>query len=259
MNVVVCVKQIPDPADPGALDADHTLKRDGKLILDESDSYGVEMALQLADKAGGGEVTLVSMAPNGEVSGLRTALAMGAAKAILISDDALAGAGALDTAKVLAAAIGRVEGADLILAATESSDGYTGTVPEQIAAILDLPSITFAKEVEIADGTVKVRRQTEAGFDECESPLPAVVSVTAGVVEPRYPSFKGIMAAKSKPVDTLTVADLGIDAGIVGWAGAGQEIVDVAAAPERGSGEIIEDDGEGYLRIVEFLDGLKVL
>ncbi len=259
MNVVVCVKQIPDPADPGSLNPDHTLKRDGKLILDESDTYGVEMALQLVDKAGEGEVTLVSMAPNGEVSGLRQALAMGAAKAILVSDDALAGAGALDTAKVLAAAIGRAEGFDLILGATESSDGYTGTVPEQVAAILDLPSITFAKEVDVADGTVKVRRQTEAGYDECESPLPAVVSVTAGVVEPRYPSFKGIMAAKSKPLDTVTVADLGIDAGLVGWAGAGQEIVDVSAAPEREAGEVIEDEGEAHLKVVEFLDGLKVI
>ena len=259
MNVVVCVKQIPDPADPGALDADHTLKRDGKLILDESDSYGVEMALQLVDKAGEGEVTLVSMAPNDEVSGLRTALAMGAAKAILISDDALAGAGALDTAKVLAAAIKRVEGADLVLAATESSDGYTGTVPEQIAAVLDLPSITFAKAVEVADGTVKVRRQTESGYDECESPLPAVVSVTAGVVEPRYPSFKGIMAAKSKPVDNVTVSDLGLSGDMVGWAGAGQEIIDVSPAPEREAGEVIEDDGEGYQKIVDFLDELKVL
>src|SRR3954463_10857613 len=118
MNVVVCVKQIPDPADPGALNADHTLKRDGKLILDDSDSYGVEMALQLADAAGGGEVTLVSMAPNGEVSGLRTALAMGAAKAVLVSDPALSGSGSLGTAKVLAAAIKRVEGADLVLTAT---------------------------------------------------------------------------------------------------------------------------------------------
>src|SRR4029453_136193 len=115
MNIAVCVKQIPDPAEPGALDPDHTLKREGKLILDESDSYGVEMALQLVDKAGGGEVTLVSMAPNSETSGLRTALAMGAAKAVLVSDEALKGAGALDTAKVLAAAIKRVEGADLIL------------------------------------------------------------------------------------------------------------------------------------------------
>jgi electron transfer flavoprotein beta subunit len=259
MNVVVCVKQIPDPAEPGALNPDHTLKRDGKLILDESDSYGVEMALQLVDTAGDGEVTLVSMAPNSETSGLRTALAMGAAKAVLVSDEALKGAGALDSAKVLAAAIKRVEGADLILAATESSDGYTGTVPEQIAAVLDLPSITFAKHIEIADGKVKVQRQTEAGYDECECPLPAVVSVTAGVVEPRYPSFKGIMAAKSKPVDEVKVADLGIDAAIVGWAGAGQEIVDVSAAPEREAGEVIEDDGEAHQKIIEFLDGLKVL
>ena len=259
MNVVVCVKQIPDPADPGALNPDHTLKRDGKLILDESDSYGVEMALQLVDKAGGGEVTLVSMAPNGEVSGLRTALAMGAAKAVLVSDDALKGAGALDTAKVLAAAIKRVEGADLVLAATESSDGYTGTVPEQIAAILDLPSITFAKSVEIAEGIVKVQRQTEAGYDEVEAPLPALVSVTAGVVEPRYPSFKGIMAAKSKPVDEVTVADLGIDAGSVGWAGGGQEIVAIDEAPSREAGEIIEDDGTGAEKIVAYLENLKVI
>ncbi|MEJ7585569.1 MAG: electron transfer flavoprotein subunit beta/FixA family protein [Acidimicrobiales bacterium] len=259
MNVVVCVKQIPDPAEPGALNEDHTLKRDGKLILDESDSYGVEMALQLVDTAGEGEVTLVSMAPNNETSGLRTALAMGAAKAILVSDDALKGAGALDTAKVLAAAIKRVEGADLILAATESSDGYTGTVPEQVAALLDLPSITFAKHVEVSDGTVKVQRQTELGYDDCESPLPAVVTVTAGVVEPRYPSFKGIMAAKSKPLDQVSVADLGIDTAIVGWAGAGQEIIDVSPAPERQAGEVIEDDGEGFQKIVEYLDNLKVL
>src|SRR6478609_9631954 len=260
MNIVVCVKQIPDPAEPGALDpSTNTLKRDGKLILDESDSYGVEMALQLADAAGGGEVTLVSMAPNNEASGLRTALAMGAAKAILVSDPALAGTDALDTAKVLAAAIKRVEGVDLILAATESSDGYTGTVPEMIAALLDLPSITFAKHIEVADGTVKVQRQTEAGFDECESPLPALVSVTAGVVEPRYPSFKGIMAAKSKPVDEVEVADLGIDASIVGWAGAGQEIVSVDQAEERQAGEIVEDDGEGFQKIVSYLENLKVI
>src|SRR4051794_1934191 len=260
MNVVVCVKQIPDPANPGALDpSTNLLKRDGKLILDESDAYGVEMALQLADKAGGGEVTLVSMAPNSEASGLRTALAMGAAKAILVSDEILAGSDALGTAKVLAAAIKRVEGADLVIAATEASDGYTGTVPEQIAALLDLPSITFAKQIEVADGTVKVQRQTEAGYDECESPLPALVSVTAGVVEPRYPSFKGIMAAKSKPVDQVGVSDLGLDAAIVGWAGAGQEIIDVSAAPAREAGEVIEDDGEAHLKVVEFLDGLKVL
>src|SRR6187402_3991246 len=126
MNVIVCVKQIPDPAAPGALDpSTNTLKRDGKLILDESDSYGVEMALQLVATAGDGEVSLVSMAPNGEVSGMRTALAMGAAKGTLVSDPALQGSDALTTAKVLGAAIQRMGGADLVIAATESSDGYT--------------------------------------------------------------------------------------------------------------------------------------
>jgi electron transfer flavoprotein beta subunit len=132
-------------------------------------------------------------------------------------------------------------------------------VPEQVAALLGLPSITFAKQVEIADGTVKVQRQTELGYDEVESPLPAVVSVTAGVVEPRYPSFKGIMAAKSKPVDQVTVADLGIDPASVGAAGAGQEIVAVEDAPAREAGEIVEDDGEAYTRIVGFLEDLKVI
>ena len=258
MNIAVCVKQIPDPAEPGQLNADHTLKRDGKLILDESDSYGVEMALQLVDKAGGGEVTLISMAPNSETSGLRTALAMGAAKAVLVSDDALKGAGALDTAKVLAAAIKRTE-FDLVLAATESSDGYTGTVPEQVAEVLGLPSVTFAKHIEIDGSTAKVQRQTEAGYDEVECPLPALVTVTAGVVEPRYPSFKGIMAAKSKPIDQVTVADLGLDAAAVGQAGSGQKIVSVTAAEARQAGQVIEDDGEGYLRIVEFLETLKVI
>ena len=257
MKVAVCVKQIPDPADPGAIDPEtKTLKRDVKLILDESDSYGVEMALQLV--GGDGEVVLVSMAPNGEVNGLRTALAMGADRAILVSDDALAGSDALGTAKVLAAAIARAE-PDLVLAGTESSDGYTGTVPEQIAEVMGLPSVTFAKEVAVADGAVAVKRQTEAGYDEVTCPLPCLVSVTAGVVEPRYPSFKGIMAAKSKPVDQVGIADLGIDASAVGWAGGGQEIIEIAPAPAREAGEVIEDDGESFGRIVAFLEELKVI
>lgn len=259
MKIVVCVKQIPDPADPGSLDPEtKTLKRDTKLIIDESDSYGVEMALQLADAAGGGSVHLVSMVPGGEVSGLRTALAMGADSATLVSDEALAGSDALSTAKVLARAIERAE-PDLVLAATESTDGYTGVVPAQVAELLGLPSVTFAKEVTVSDGTAEVKRQTEAGYDLVECPLPAVVSVTAGVVEPRYPSFKGIMAAKNKPVDQLGIADLGLEPGQVGWAGGGQEIVDVAAAPARESGEIVTDEGDAHERVVAFLDDLKVI
>jgi electron transfer flavoprotein beta subunit len=258
MNVVVCVKQIPDPAAPPALDPNtHTLDRSGKLILDDSDSYGVEMGLQLAS-GDGDEVILVSMAPGGETSGLRTALAMGAAKAILVSDEALAGSDALGTAKVLAAAIRRAE-PDLVLTATESTDGYTGTVPAQIAELLDLPSITFAKKIAIDGATVRVERQTEAGYDEVECPLPAVVSVTAGVVEPRYPSFKGIMAAKSKPVDVVSVGDLGVSADEVGTAGARQEITEVSKTEDRGGGEIVVDEGDGAERIVAFLEELKVI
>jgi electron transfer flavoprotein beta subunit len=208
MNVAVCVKQIPDPAVPGKLDpGTKTLVREGKLIMDDSDAYGVEMALQLLEQAGGGEVTLISMAPNGEVSGLRTALAMGAHKAILVSDDALKGSDALTTAKVLAAAIKRVN-PDLLVAATESTDGYTGTTPVQVAELLGLPSIT---------------------------------------------------AAKGKPVDELKVSDLGLEASQAGWAGAGQEITDIAAAEERQAGEIVVDEGDGHERIVQFLEKLKLV
>src|SRR5579872_1926197 len=225
MHVVVCAKQIPDPAAPASLDADHTLNRSGKPILDEADTYGVEMALQLVDAAGGGEVTLVSMGPAADVAGLRNGLAMGATRAVVVSDEGLRGTDALGTAKVLAGAISRLS-PDLVLAATESSDGYTGTTPVQLAELLGLPSITFAKAVSVEGSTVTVERQTESGYDEVSSPLPCVVTVTAGVVEPRYASFKGIMAAKSKPVEVLSVSDLGLD-GQVGWAGARQEITSV--------------------------------
>lgn len=260
MNIVVCAKQIPDPAEPGSLDPQtKTLKRDGKLILDESDMYGVEMALQLAEASGGGDVALVSMAPDNKVDGLRSGLAMGAASAVLVSDPALAGTDALGTAKVLAAAVRKVPDAELVLTATESSDGYTGTVPEQLAALLGMPSITFAKSIEVRDGTVYVQRQTDAGYDEVECPLPCVVSVTAGVVEPRYPSFKGIMAAKSKPLDQLSLADTGLDDSQVGWSGGGQEIVGIEDAPERDAGEVFEDDGSGVDKIIAYLDDLKVI
>jgi electron transfer flavoprotein beta subunit len=259
MNVAVCVKQIPDTAVPPALDPqNHNLVREGKLIMDDSDSYGVEMGLQLVEGAGGGEVALVSMAPNGETSGLRTALAMGAAKAVLASDPVLAGSDALGTARVLAAAIGRL-GPDLVLAGTESTDGYTGTLPVQVAELLGWPAITFAKHIEITDGVLRVQRQTEAGYDEVTCPLPAVVTVTAGVVEPRYPSFKGIMAAKSKPVEEVTVADLGLDAATVGQAGARQQVISVEAAEARKAGEIVVDEGDAYERVISFLEQLKVL
>ena len=259
VKVAVCAKQIPDPATPGRLRPDTlTLARDGRLILDDSDAYGVEMALQLVAAAGGGEVVLVSMAPLGETGGLRTALAMGADRAVLVSDEALVGTDSLGTAKVLAAAVRRLD-ADLVVAATESTDGYTGTTPVQLAELLGLPSVTFARLVEVTDGALRVERQTEAGFDEVTCPLPAVVTVTAGVVEPRYPSFKGIMAAKGKVVEQLCVADLGIDAEEVGWAGARQRITDVAAAEERKAGDVVDDAGDGHEWILRYLEHLRVV
>jgi len=260
MHVVVCVKQIPDPAAPGRLDPQtRTLVREGKFVMDDSDSYGVEMALQLVQGAGGGTVTVISMAPNAEIKGVKDALAMGADRAIVVSDGALAGSDALSTAKVLAAAVRRAGDADLVLAATESSDGYTGTTPVQLAALLDMPSVTFAKKV-VTDGTtVTVERQTDEGYDEVECPLPALVTVTAGVVEPRYPSFKAIMAAKNKPCELVGIADLGLRADEVGASGGRQEILEVVAAQERAAGDVLVDDGEAHLAIVSFLENLKVI
>ncbi len=257
MNVVVCVKQIPDPTAPQSLDASYNLDRSGKLILDEADTYGVEMALQLVDRAGGGEVTVVSMGSSADLAGIRNALAMGAAKAIVVSDESLRGTDALGTAKVLAAAVRRAA-PDLVLAATESSDGYTGTLPVQLAELLSWPSVTFATSVAVEGTTLSVHRQTEAGYDEVTAPLPAVVTLTAGVVEPRYASFKGIMAAKSKPVEQLSVADLGLE-GQVGATGARQAIVEVTAAEARAGGEKHVDEGDGAARIVTFLESIKVL
>ena len=258
MNVIVCVKQIPDPATPGALNGStNTLKREGKLILDESDSYGVEMALQLVDgrRWWRSQPGLDGTQRRGQrhAHGVGDGCCQGNAHL----RSGAAGQRCADHGEGVGCRDQKMGGADLIIAATESSDGYTGTVPEQLAEVLGLPSVTFAKHVVIEGGSLKVDRQTEDGYDEVTCPLPAVISVTAGVVEPRYPSFKGIMAAKSKPVDTVTAADLGVTP--VGWAGAGQSIVNVTQAEARAAGEIIEDDGEGYAKIVAFLENLKVI
>jgi electron transfer flavoprotein beta subunit len=254
MNVVVCVKQVPDPNSVGQLDpSTHNLKREGvEVVLDPGDEFGIEAGLQLAE-AHGGQVTVVSMGPEKGLDAIRKALAMGAAKGVLVTDPSLAGADALTTAKVLAAAIKR-EGFDLVITATESTDGYTGVVPQAIAEYLGVPAVTFAKAVESDGSTLKVRRQTEVGYDRVEAALPAVVSVTAGVNEPRYPSLKGIMAAKSKPVDRLAVADLGL-----AQLDPGQAIVSVQPAEQRKAGEVIEDDGTAAHRLVEFLAAKKVI
>lgn len=252
MKVAVCVKQIPDPATDYRLDpTSHTLVRPNEQVLDDTDRYGVEVALQMAEQHEG-TVTLISMGPSGNLQGVRQALAMGADKAVLVDDATLQGSDSLTTAKILAAAIAR-EGFDLVIAGTESTDGYSGVVPQQIAEFLSVPALTYAMGVEYADGVVRIKRQTANGYDEVECATPVLVTVTSGVVEPRYPTFKGIMQAKSKPVDTLTAADLGVSGPV------GQQVQSVIDAPARAGGEKIEDDGEAYLRVVAKLEEAKVI
>lgn len=252
MKVAVCVKQIPDPASDYQLDPeDHTLVRPNEQVLDDTDRYGVEVALQMAERHEG-TVTLISMGPSGNLQGVRQALAMGADKAVLVDDPTLKGSDSLTTARVLAAAIER-EGFDLVITGTESTDGYSGVVPQQVAELLSVPALTYAIAIEYADGTVRIKRQTATGYDEVESETPVLVSVTSGVVEPRYPTFKGIMQAKSKPVDSLTAADLGVDGSV------GQQVTAVDVAPARAAGEKVEDDGEAYLRIIAALEEAKVI
>jgi electron transfer flavoprotein beta subunit len=259
MNVAVLVKQIPDPEQPAALDPDtFRLVRGSGLVIDDSDRYGVEIALSLRDASGGGEVVAVSMAPEGESGGLRAALAMGVDKALLVSDPVLAGSDALSSAKVLAAALARTA-PDLVIAATESTDGYTGTLPVQIAELLGWPSISYATKVACADSLVSATRQTDAGTEDVECALPVLVSVTAGIVEPRYPSMRGIMSARSKPLETLSVADLGLDPGTVGMIGAREEVLSAVGAPPRASGVVVTDEGEAHERIIELLVELKLL
>ncbi len=254
MKIAVCVKQIPDPATPYKLDPEtHLVVRPEDQVLDDTDRYGVEMGLQLAEAAGeGSTVTLFSMSPSGKLQGIRQALAMGADKAVIIDDEALRGSDALTTARILAAAIAH-EGFDLVIAGTESTDGYTGVVPQQIAELLGVPSLTFARKVEAADGRITIERQTATGYEVVEAALPALVAVTAGVVEPRYPTFKGIMQAKQKPVDTHTAESLGI-------ANEPQQtITAVEPVPARQAGEVVVDEGEGYLAIVKALEDAKVV
>lgn len=258
MDIAVCVKQIPSADAPVGLDPKtFLLRREGEPVLDDSDTHGIEMALRLAE-ASGGEVTLISMVADGASAGLRSALAMGAARAVVVSDPALSGSDALGTAKVIAAVVRRL-GVGLLITATESSDGYTGTLPVQVAELLDWPALTYVTEAGTEGGTLQVRRQTDLGTDEVRCEPPAVLSVTAGAVEPRYPSLRGIMAARQKPIDQLTLADLGIEPSTVGAAGARQEVLSLAVAPLPSAGEVVIDEGEGHEAILAALTRWKVI
>lgn len=252
MRVVVCCKQIPDPASPYALDpATLLLVRPAEQILDDTDRYGVEMGLQIAG-ATGGTVTLVTMGPAGSLQGIRQALAMGADAAVLIDDGRLKGADALVTARVLAAAMLR-QGFDIVIAGTESTDGYAGVVPQMVAELLGVPALTYAAKVTVEGERVTIHRQTATGYDVVASPIPVLVSITSGAVEPRYPTFKGIMEAKKKPLTTITAADLGVDVTVA------QEMVGAEPAAARSAGRRIEDDGEAHGEIVKLLEQVKVI
>ena len=260
MNIVVCVKQVPDTWSEKKLAAsDSTLDRAATdPVMNEMDEYAVEEALKLQE-AHGGEVTILCMGPDAATETVRKALSMGADKAIHVLDEGLHGSDALATSLALSKAISKAGGFDLVLLGSESSDARMSVVPAMLAERLGLPQLTFAKEVTIADGSgsISIKRLTDDGYQVVEASTPAVVSVVEKINEPRYPSFKGIMAAKKKPVETYGLADLGVDAGEVGTAGAWSRVESFEAAPPRQAGTVVTDEGEGADKLLEFLASKK--
>jgi len=258
MNVLVCVKQIPDPNVPGRLDPQSKrLVREGvDAVLDPGDEHAVEAALQVIERDGG-EATIISMGPPRAMEAIRRALAMGGHRGILITDPGLENSDALSTARAIAAAI-KGQTYDLIICGTESTDGSSGAVPAQLAELLGMPLLSFAKKLEVADGKARIDRQTDDGYDVVEAPLPAIVTVTGGINEARYPALRGIMQAKNKEVKQVGLQDMGLD-GKAGKAALTEEVVEIKPAEARKAGEVVEDKGEGAKRVAEFLRELKVI
>ena len=259
MNIVVCVKQVPDTAVERTLrPGDGTLDRetpDG--LINELDEYAIEEGLKIAE-AHGGEVTILSMGPGKAAESVRKALSMGADKAVHLLDDALAGSDALATSLVLAEAL-KQTGFDLVILGSESTDARTGVLPAMLAERLGVPQLTLASKVDIDGGSVTVRRVTDDGYAVVTGSLPAVVSVVEKINEPRYPSFKGIMAATKKPVQTLTLAELGVAADAAGLAGSATTVADFAARPPRAAGVVVKDEGDGGAKVAAFLAGRKFI
>jgi electron transfer flavoprotein beta subunit len=250
MKIAVCVKYVPEGAsrlDPGS----KRLDRSGEGALNHFDANAVEEALRLKGDSDT-EVVVVSMGPEKAADSLRKALAMGADRAVLVTDDALAGSDLLATSRVLAKALER-ENADLVLFGHQASDGDGAVLWAAVAERLRRPVVSQAAELTISGGTVHVKRQTEFGYDMIETALPAVVAVSDAINEPRYPSLKGIMGAKKKPSETVSLADLGIDAGDAGEAGSKTEVFALGSPPTRADARKIEDDGNAAQAIVDFL------
>src|SRR5438270_3144292 len=250
MKIVVTVKQVPDPNGAQALEPDNTIARDREVVLDPGDEYGIEEGLLLKEAQGGG-VILVSLGPERARDAIRKGLSMGADRGILVTDEQLSGADALLTAKALAAAI-KAESPDIVICATESYDGSTGMVPPMLAELLDLPQLTTAKQVEVSGSKVTIHRQTEDGYQVVEAETPVLITVTAGIAEPRYASLKGIMAARSKEVKQVSLGDLGVEPGQPA-----EKLSGIQDAEARKAGEVIEDDGSAVDKIVAFLQEAK--
>jgi len=260
MNIVVCVKQVPDTWSEKKLAAgDATLDRAATdPVMNEMDEYAVEEALKIVE-ASGGEVTVLCMGPNAAAETVRKALSMGADKAIHVLDDSLHGSDAVATSLVLAKALGTTE-FDLVMLGSESSDARMSVIPAMLAERLGIPQLTFAKEVTVDGTTVAIKQMTDDGYQAVQASLPAVVSVVEKINEPRYPSFKGIMAAKKKPVATLSLADLGVEAGQVGLGAAWSAVASFEAAPPRQAGTIVTDaGGDGAGQLAEFLAAKKFI
>lgn len=258
MKIVVLVKHVPDAtADRTFSRDDHTTDRAGvDGLLSELDEYAIEEALKVAEAANG-EVVVLSMGPEQAAEALRKGLQMGASSAVHVVDDALHGSDAIATSLVLAQALEKVGDIDLVLTGMASTDGSMSVVPPMIAERLGLPHIGFVGELTVADGSVTGRRDGDAASETVEARLPAIVSVTDQINEPRYPSFKGIMAAKKKPFETWSLADLGVDSSNVGLSAAWSVVEDVTKRPGRTAGHVVTDDGEGGVRLVEFLVAQK--
>src|SRR5581483_4818361 len=255
MNVVVLVKYVPDPQGTPELDDAFLVVREGtEGALDPGDEYAVEAGLRLVETHGG-EVTLLTMGPETASAALRKGLSMGAHAGVHGVDPALRGSDALATARVLAAAVRR-RPFDLVLAGVESTDGSTGTVPMTVAQLLELPSATFARALSVEDGVLRIERPTDLGFDVVEAPLPALATVTGSAPEPRYPTLKGIMQAKQKPVERLALTDLGLSAEALAPT---QRVVGLTRAQERAAGEVIQAGEDTAKRIVDLLAEAKVL
>jgi electron transfer flavoprotein beta subunit len=257
MNIVVLVKQVPDSGSERNLRADDkTVDRaSASNVINEMDEYAIEEALKIKEEHGG-EVTILTMGPASATESIRKALSMGPDKAVHVLDDALHGSCTLSTSKVLAAALGTLS-PDIIVAGAEATDSRVQVMPQMLAERLGVAAVTGARKLSIDGTTLTAERQTEEGFEVVTASTPAVVSVWDTINEPRYPSFKGIMQAKSKPVTVLSLADLGISADEVGFAGASSEVVDATKRPPRSAGQRVDDAGEGGVALVDYLTSEK--